>query len=111
MDDRRFEDQPGQCSVSGRGHEWVVYSTALREGWLMLQCVECGAMGTIDDPAPEEWSAAYDAPAIPYRWHDSTRVTEREYAAPRVIRAVHGPRCECPSQQSLPESRGYDRVP
>src|SRR3954447_16654748 len=26
-------------------HEWVVYSTAMQEGWLMVQCVECGAMG------------------------------------------------------------------
>src|SRR4051812_49320137 len=36
-------------------HEWVVYSTALQEGWLMIQCVRCWAMGTIDDPSAEEW--------------------------------------------------------
>jgi hypothetical protein len=97
--------------VCSNGHEWVVYNTALREGWLMTQCVNCGAMETIDDPSPEEWSAAFHAPSRPYHWSDSTRVTERGYGAPRVIRATHGPRCACPSQQSLPESQGCDRIP
>ena len=32
-------------------HEWVVYSLALAEGWLMLQCVECGLKGTVEDPS------------------------------------------------------------
>lgn len=93
------------------GHEWVVYSTALSEGWLMLQCVECGAMGTIDDPSPQEWSDAFHAPSRPYRWHDGKSVTERGVASPRVIRAVQGPHCDCPSERDLPEKRGYDRVP
>ena len=93
------------------GHEWVVYSTALREFWLMLQCVGCGAMGTIDDPSTEEWSGAFHAPSRPYRWNDDTRVTERGHAAPRVIRAVVGPVCDCPSQSAFPECRGYERVP
>jgi hypothetical protein len=26
----------------GHAHEWVVFSTALHEGWLMLQCVDWG---------------------------------------------------------------------
>lgn len=93
------------------GHEWVVYSTALTEGWPMLQCVECWAMGTIDTPSSEEWSAASCAPSRPYRWHEDTRVTLRGQAAPRVIRAVEGPGCGCPSQRTLPAYRGYERVP
>ncbi len=92
-------------------HEWVVFSTALKEGWLMLQCVECGAMGTIDDPSTEEWSAAFLAPSRPYRWHDLARVNERNHAAPRVIRTIDGPGCDCHSRRSLPESTGYERVP
>jgi hypothetical protein len=30
-------------------HEWVVFSTALEEGWLMLQCVECGMHARVED--------------------------------------------------------------
>ena len=92
-------------------HEWVVYSTALREGWLMVQCVECGAVGTIHDPSAEEKSEAFYAPARPYRWQDNTRVIERRYASPNVIRFLHGPQCECPSQCSLPNNKGYERIP
>ena len=93
------------------GHEWVVYSTALAEGWLMLQCIECLLMGTIDTPSREEWSASSHAPSRPYRWHDDTRVTLRGQAAPRVIRAVDGPVCDCPSELSLPPMTEYERVP
>lgn len=102
---------PGPSSPCQTGHEWVVYSTALLEGWLMLQCVECHAMGTIDDPSKHEWSGAFHAPSRPYRWRDATRVTVRGYASPRVIRAIDGPRCDCPSQRTLPANRGYERVP
>ncbi len=93
------------------GHEWVVYSTAMQEGWLMLQCVECWAMGTIDEPSKEEWSAAFHAPSRPYRWREDTRVTLRGHAAPCVIRAVGVSLCDCPSQLSLPPGSGYERVP
>ena len=104
-------EQPRTAVLCTNDHEWVVYSTALLEGWLMLQCVECGAMGTIDDPSPEEWSDAFHAPSRPYRWRDNARVTDRGVASPRVIRAVHGPLCDCPSERSLPQNKGYDRVP
>lgn len=56
-------------------HDWVVFSTALAEGWLMLQCVSCGMHGTVDDPSKKEWSDAYHAPSKPYRWKDESRVT------------------------------------
>jgi hypothetical protein len=58
-------------------HEWVVFSTALKERALLVQCVDCGAIGTVDDPTREEWSEAFHAPERPYRWHDESRVTLR----------------------------------
>jgi hypothetical protein len=69
---RRPDHQSGQTSPDERqpvpalcihDHEWVVYSTAMQEGWLMVQCVECLALGTIDEPSEEEWSAAFHAPS------------------------------------------------
>ena len=56
-------------------HHWVVFSTALEERWLMLQCTECGLHGTIDDPTREEWSEAFAAPSRPYPWTDEARIT------------------------------------
>jgi len=66
-------------------HEWVVFSTALEEGWLMVQCVGCGLHGTVEDPSEEEWSEAYHAPERPYRWHDDSRVHVRD-AGPVYVR-------------------------
>jgi hypothetical protein len=43
----------------------------------MLQCVECLAFGTIDEPSPEEFGSAFFAPSYPYRWEDNSRVHER----------------------------------
>jgi hypothetical protein len=63
-------------------HEWVVFSTALAEGWLMLQCIKCLAMATVDDPSEEEWSEAFYAPSTPYRWLDDSRVTIRHETFP-----------------------------
>jgi hypothetical protein len=77
----------------------------------MLQCIECGAVATVDGPSKKELSAAYHAPSRPYLWKDGTRVTPTGFAAPRVIRAIEGRRCQCPSQRSLPAGRGYERVP
>lgn len=65
-------------------HEWVVFSTALQEGWLMVQCVECGLHGTVNDPTKEEWAAAFHSPSKPYRWADSSRVTVRQ-SGPRYV--------------------------
>ena len=92
-------------------HEWVVYSTALAEVWLMVQCVECNTMGTIDDPSTEEWSEASPASSNPYRWLDATRVREHGVAAPRVIRDVVGPPCSCPIRPGLITISGYARIP
>jgi hypothetical protein len=65
------------CDGTGANHEWVVFSTALQEVWLMVICVQCGAHGSVDDPSLEEWTAAYHAPSNPYHWHDAARVTIR----------------------------------
>ena len=36
-----------------------MFSTALQEGWLMVQCVECGLHGTVNDPTKEEWAGSF----------------------------------------------------
>ena len=37
--------QPVQCDPGD--HEWVAFSTALEEGWIMVQCVKCGEPGPL----------------------------------------------------------------
>jgi hypothetical protein len=59
-------------------HEWFVISTVLDEVSLMVQCANCEARGTVDDPTREEWSRAFSAPSNPYRWHDESRVRIRD---------------------------------
>ena len=54
--------------------EWMVFSTAIKQGWLMLYCDKTGRTGSVRDPSPEEWAAAFYAPSAPYRWHDDKRV-------------------------------------
>ena len=39
----------------------------------MLQCVECGAHATVDDPSRKEWRKAFHAPSNPYPWNDASR--------------------------------------
>ena len=93
-------------------HEWVVYSTAMKERWLMLQCADCGTMATVDDPTKEEWSRAFHAPSKPYRWTDEARVHVRhEPPCPiYVIRTEKGvPTCECPPKVSGDGEREYER--
>lgn len=64
-----------------KNHEWVVFSTALQDVCLMLQCLNCGMHGTVDDPTKEEWREAFHAPSNPYRWRDNSRVTIRGQGA------------------------------
>jgi hypothetical protein len=75
---------PGQTERAVKGkacerHEWVVFSTALKECWLMLQCVQCGIMGTVEGPTEEEWAEAFHAPSRPYRWLDDARVVVKGF--------------------------------
>ena len=55
-------------------HQWTVYSTALSDGVLEVQCDKCAILGSVADPTEEEWSKAYDAPSNPYPWKDGSRV-------------------------------------
>jgi len=73
--------QPLDCSDLDRirncTHEWVVFSTALDDVCLLLECVKCGALGTVDDPTADEWDEAFHASENPYGWGDWGRVTVR----------------------------------
>jgi hypothetical protein len=91
-------------------HEWVVFSTVLAEKLLMVQCVKCGAMGTIDRPTKQEWRRAFRAPSCPYRWHDGLRVTIRHPICPDfyVVRKQPGLDCPCTWRPKVSE---YERVP
>lgn len=92
-------------------HEWVVFSTALGEGWLMLQCVECGRHGTVEDPSSEEWSEAFHAPSRPYRWLDDDRVHVRDAGPFYVMRATASRRCDCYEKFSVRKPGKYERLP
>lgn len=97
----------GECSV----HEWVVFSTSLREGWLMLQCIRCGSRAAVDDPSAEEWQAAFHAPRTPYRWHEEDRLTIREHGPFCVVPRQPGEPCECIKQGYVAALGKYERVP
>lgn len=49
-------------------HDWRVFSTAIADGVLMLECQITGAQGIVRNPTKEEWNEAYHAPSHPYRW-------------------------------------------
>ena len=91
-------------------HEWVVFSTALAEAWLMVQCVRCGAMGTVDKTTAVEWSQAFHPPRKPYRWDDGARVTMRHevFSDFYVVPKQPGKDCQCPC--AVPDLV-YERVP
>lgn len=95
-------------------HEWVVYSTAIGDCCLMLQCVECGAMATVDDPTKEEWSRAFHAPSRPYLWTEEGRVHVRhEPPCPFcVVRTEKGATtCDNPPKVPGDGERDYERFP
>ena len=58
-----------------KSHEWVVFSMCYGTKELMLECVKCGAFGTVANPTREEWCKPADTP---YGWHDADRVTIRK---------------------------------
>jgi hypothetical protein len=55
-------------------HEWVVFSPAIEDRVLMVECASCHAGGVVEDSSPEEWAAAHHAAAVPYRWEHGGRV-------------------------------------
>jgi hypothetical protein len=77
----------------------------------MVQCVECGAYGTVDDPTKEEWSEAYHAPSRPYRWEDFTRITPKGWVPTHVIRTTGGPKCECYARLGRLRPGDFERFP
>ena len=94
-------------------HEWAVFSTALDQGWLMLQCVNCGLHATVDDPSEEEWSQAFHAPLRPYRWQDESRVViHKEHRTDRRFVQKKPPgttKCPCYAELGVLEPGGYAR--
>jgi hypothetical protein len=56
-------------------HEWIVIAT-LHGFVIEVECAGCGALGTVDDPSPLEWSnASMRRPFRVYQWLDGSRVT------------------------------------
>src|SRR4051812_43497559 len=95
-------------------HEWVVFNTALRERWLMLQCVECGLHAAVEDKSPGEWAQAFHAPSRPYRWYDESRVRVQDIKTDGrffVMRKGTYQRCECYDRFGKLEPLKYERVP
>jgi len=91
MKNRRKRRDSGPLRIcDSDSHEWVVFSTALAEVWLMVQCVRCGAHGTVDDPSKDEWAEAFTAPLAPYLWADNARVTLRHRTGPCYVRLAEG---------------------
>lgn len=102
------------CDGSGACiHEWVVFSTALTERWLMVQCCKCRLHGVVEDPSSDEWSTAFHAPSRPYQWHAGERVTARpEMGRPLyVVRSRKGKTCECYDRWNLITPEKYERFP
>lgn len=61
-------------NTKGHKHEWIVYSTAVGYGVIMVKC-DCGRTGSIHNPSIDEWKAAYYAPSNPYLWTgDNSRI-------------------------------------
>ncbi len=58
--------------------DWWVYSTAIANGSILVQCHKTGAYGHIPNPSSREWNKAFYAPSNPYRWKESERVVVDE---------------------------------
>jgi len=67
-------EDPSTCE-----HEWMVYSTAINQGCLELQCTKCALVGSVNDPTEDEWERAYYADEGPYPWKEIDRVEVGTY--------------------------------
>jgi hypothetical protein len=94
-------------------HEWIVFSTAVAERWLMVQCLHCGLHGTVNDPSKKEWTEAFDAPTKPYPWRDQTRVViheERPKSQRYAQKKAPSPnKCVCDLALRVPEPGAKER--
>jgi hypothetical protein len=57
-------------------HKWVVYSTALPNQLILVQCINCKTKGNVPDATTEEWRKAHHAPNHP--WEEPERVLSYE---------------------------------
>jgi hypothetical protein len=73
-------------------HEWQVTSTALQDVCLIVRCVKCDEVGTVDDPTENEWCDAFHSPSNPYKWMDNSRVVVRpDFPMPLPVNDIlHG---------------------
>ena len=95
-------------------HTFAVFSTAVADSWLMLQCVDCGLHGTVEDPTSEEWSQAFHAPSRPYQWLDETRVVLHPEIPARkryVVRTGIAKKCECYTHRGVIKPHDFERFP
>ena len=112
--DQHFNERQLPSRDNDHHHVWVVFSTALADGWLMLQCVDCGLHGTVEDPTSEEWGEAFHAPSRPFQWIDETRVVikpEVRLAHKSVVRTEGSKKCECYEQRGVIKPQGFERFP
>jgi hypothetical protein len=95
-------------------HEWVVFSTAYTDGFILVQCVGCGRHGLIDNPPLADWRLACEAHSCPHPWCEEELV-EIDSEAPDgllyVMRASRGPRCDCYARLGVRMPEDYERVP
>ena len=55
-------------------NDWWVYSTAVEDHLILVQCHRTGTRGVVQNPTAEEWAKAFYAPSEPYPWMDHDRV-------------------------------------
>ena len=102
--------EPRSRCACKAGHEWVVYSTALEEGWLMLQCVGCGLMGTIENPSERSGLGR----STPRRDHSLVGRRQGGSPASRTFSCDPSTRqsvCPCPREATLPETTAMSEFP
>ena len=61
-----------------RKHRWMVFSTALCSGELMLECSRCYAYATVKSADSSEWSEAYYASRRAYLYRGDGKLKLRE---------------------------------
>ncbi len=85
MHTKPLSNQMSNQEMNSCCHEWAVFSTALQQGWLMLQCTICGSHGAVEDPSETEWAKAFYAPTHPYVWEDGSRVVVRSHGGSSYV--------------------------
>lgn len=63
-------------------YDWWVYSTAVADHVLLVECRKTGLRGYVPDPSTREWYQAHHAPSHSYRWRDTDRVVFDDSTSP-----------------------------